>query len=217
MKKKRNIFLIIALSIFCFTLVYIVSPLDMVPIIPVDDIVIGILGGISSLALSIVGAKKNKQTNDNIYYEDKTSVCKKCGKETTIGYDLCKACSRKRTIKTETGDYVRSLAEKIIFEHLHRKGYNFRYEEKLFLRDENEKFRRLRPDFCIHKGDEKIYIEYWGYGPENIEYTNTKNKKLKLYEKNNITLINMNNTENDRLCEALDEKLANYEINKINY
>ena len=146
--------------------------------------------------------------NKDVKKESKTSICEICGKETKKGYNFCKACFQKQKVKTKTGAYVRSLAEQIIFEYLYDKGYSFNYEEKLYLTNEKNERVLLRPDFCIHKDDKKIYIEYWGYGPENIQYTETKNKKLKLYEQNGITLISINNTERNRIREALEEKLA---------
>ena len=209
--------------VFCFTLIYIVSPLDMVPIIPVDDIIIGILGGISSLALSIIGAKKNKQTNDIIEYEDKTSICQICGKEAN-GYNLCKKCyikekdKKRRKYKTKDGTWVNSKAEVFVYDHLLDKGYDFNYEEELYLPDENNQTILLHPDFCIHKDEQKIYIEYWGYSKKKKDYTITKEAKLHLYNLNKITLINFyEETDAPNLREIMDERLANYEINKINY
>lgn len=166
-----------------------------------------------------------KAKKDNKLPEKRrTSECKICGAQAD-GFRLCRACyleeqnkSNNRKYTTKTGKIVKSKSEILIDEHLYSKNYNYTYEEELFLEDINGNLICVHPDFCIYDNDKKIYIEYWGFSEKNKKYTEIKNEKLKLYERNNITLINLyETTDGERVREALDEKLANYEINKINY
>ena len=193
-KKKRIKAMIALILLSCIFLtigiVYLVSPIDAMPIVPIDDIVILLLSLATGTPLLIAGIKKKAPKN-------KSSECKNCGEEAN-GYKLCTTCyqeeqnrNRNKHYTTKTGKIVRSKSELILDEHLFEKGYNYTYEEELPLEDENGNIIILHPDFCIYDGDDKIYIEYWGFGEKNKKYTETKNEKLKLYERNTITLINL--------------------------
>lgn len=220
-QKKRTKLMIVMLSCFAgaifLGLIYVISPIDMIPAFIVDDIFFAIYMAMIAIAGLCIAIAKRKPKN-------KTSKCKICGEEAN-GFSLCKACfyeeknrTNNRRYQTKTGKVVKSKSELLIDEHLCSQGYTYTYEEELILQDQNGDFVTVHPDFCIYDGEDRIYIEHWGFNEKNKRYTDIKNEKLKLYERNKITLINLyESTDGERLREALDEKLLNFEKGKINY
>lgn len=101
-------------------------------------------------------------------------------------------------IRTKDGHYVRSRGELIIDNALYDYGLAHAYEKKLPIEEE------MYTDFYLPEG--KVYIEYWGL--ENLpEYIERKNKKLKLYKKYNLTLIELNDHDICNLDDHLPQKL----------
>lgn len=199
---------VIANILLTIVALYIVSPADFLPLLPFDDLLVG-------LYFVPLICKK---------IELNISKCKICGAEAN-GFKLCNSCyyekmnkSNNKRLPSKSGNIVKSKSELLIDEHLFNKGYNYKYEEELSLQNENGDIIVVHPDFCIIIDENKIYVEYWGFDEKNKKYTKIKNEKLKLYQLNGITLINLyESTDGEQLREALDKKLLNYEKGKINY
>ena len=219
-KKRKKLMFIMIMCLYAailYATIYGLSPIDLMPGIIFDDIFVIIYMVMIAIAALCIAISRRKPKN-------KTSKCKICGEEAN-GFSLCKACfyeeknrSNNKKYQTKTGKIVKSKSELILDEHLNSQGYKYTYEEELILQDQNGDFVTVHPDFCIHDGEDKIYIEHWGFNEKNKKYTDIKNEKIKLYERNKITLINLyESTDGERLREALDEKLTNYEKGKINY
>ena len=91
----------------------------------------------------------------------------------------------------EDGHLVKSPYEKIIDDYLYREGIKHAYEKKIDIDETHD----ITPDFFIpeYNGVKNIYVEFWGYGEENIEYTRRKEYKTNLYPdlvtKDNISVI----------------------------
>ena len=116
------------------------------------------------------------------------------------------------------GHVVKSKSEVLIDEYLFGKKIPHAYESAIYVIDDNGKKVELHPDFCLYIGDEKVYIEHWGYDESNEEYTRMKNYKLHLYEKEGITLIcTYEKSDMKNHTAALDFKLRNYQQGKINF
>jgi len=102
--------------------------------------------------------------------------------------------------RTTDGHMVRSKAELIIDNWLFNSGYLHAYEYKLNIEED------LYCDWMIPNGHEKIFIEYWGM-LEDKQYTHRKNKKIELYKKYNLKLVELTPEEEDLLDDTLPRKL----------
>lgn len=94
----------------------------------------------------------------------------------------------------EDGHLVKSPYEKIIDDYLYREGIKHAYEKKIDIDETHD----ITPDFFIpeYNGIKNIYVEFWGYGEENVEYTRRKEYKTNLYPtlvaKENISVVYLN-------------------------
>ena len=111
-------------------------------------------------------------------------------------------------LRTTDGHYVRSRAELVIDNWLYTYGIVHAYERRLNLEEE------CYCDFYIPQGPgrpQAVYIEYWGM-EDDPKYADRKRKKLELYRKNEIPLIELNGTDIDNLDDILARKLLKYNI-----
>ena len=99
----------------------------------------------------------------------------------------------------EDGHMVKSPYEKIIDNWLYSEGIKHAYEKKIDISEKQD----LTPDFFIpeYKGIKNIYIEFWGYGEENIKYQKIKEFKTNIYPKlakeQNIAVVYLSKKEVD--------------------
>ena len=99
----------------------------------------------------------------------------------------------------EDGHMVKSPYEKIIDNWLYSEGIKHAYEKKIDISETQD----LTPDFFIpeYEGIKNIYIEFWGYGEENIKYQKIKEFKTNLYPKlakeQNIAVVYLSKKEVD--------------------
>ena len=169
------------------------------------------------------------------------SKCIACGKETKPGFLFCPSCykrfvdkkllveitnCREITILDDSyegkftctdGHIVKSKSEMIIDNWLFDHNIPHAYEKKLPI-DNNEK-HDLHPDFCLPGyGDDTddIYIEYWGYNEKNIEYTKSKNYKMKIYKELKVTVICLEEKDIMDISASLSRKLKFYKKGQIN-
>ena len=105
--------------------------------------------------------------------------------------------------RAQDGHRVRSKAEMIIDNTLYQYGLVHAYERKLPI-DEN-----VLSDFYIPAG--KVYIEYWGM-ENDPKYAERKKKKLDIYKKYDIPLIELNEDDILNLDDHLPKKLLKYGI-----
>jgi phage antirepressor YoqD-like protein len=106
-------------------------------------------------------------------------------------------------LRTPDGHYVRSRAEILIDDFLYKNGIVHAYERRVNIDEE------MYCDFYIPT--QKLYIEFWGL-EENEQYAERKKKKLELYAKYNLKLIEVNNSDIENLDERLASKLRKHNI-----
>ena len=83
--------------------------------------------------------------------------------------------------KSDSGYIVKSRAELIIANWLFYRGIDFIYEKKTPTKE------RMISDFYLTQSD--VYIEFQGL--ETPQYLKRKSKKIKIYKKNRLKLIQM--------------------------
>jgi hypothetical protein len=104
--------------------------------------------------------------------------------------------------RAKDGHNVRSKSELIIDNWLYDSKIVHAYERKLPIEE------TLYCDFYIPTG--KVYIEYWGLNDD--KYQNRKNKKLEIYKKYNLNLIELFEKDVSNLDDTLPAKLIEYHI-----
>ncbi|WP_172199258.1 helicase IV [Campylobacter sp. RM16188] len=115
--------------------------------------------------------------------------------------------SRKTKIKqtrykSDIGDMVKSRAELIIANWLFYRGVKFIYEKK------PNANQRVISDFYLVDYD--VYIEFWGL--ETPAYLKRKKKKIKIYKKNCLKLIEMNDDSLRDLNQFFAKEFAKFKI-----
>lgn len=111
-------------------------------------------------------------------------------------------------LRTLDGHFVRSRAEVIIDNWLYHYGIVHAYERKLNIEED------AVCDFYIPQGvgrPQGVYIEFWGM-EDDPKYADRKRKKLELYRKHEIPLIELNGADIDNLDDILARKLLKYNI-----
>jgi len=99
--------------------------------------------------------------------------------------------------RAKDGHNVRSKSELIIDNWLYDSKIVHAYERKLPIEE------TLYCDFYIPTG--KVYIEYWGL--DDDKYLNRKTKKLDIYKKYNLNLIELFEKDVSNLDDTLPAKL----------
>ena len=108
----------------------------------------------------------------------------------------------------------------MIDEYLYKEKITHAYEKGIAYGQTAKEI--IHPDFYLpdYLGPKKdVYIEYWGYNENNIQYTKTKKFKLNIYNENQITLICINENDTHEINTQLDRKLnkKNIKENQINF
>ena len=132
--------------------------------------------------------------------ESANSIQEEVIKTTVPGDFRLKFEAKHRTLD---GHYVRSRAEVIIDNLLYQYGVVHAYERKLPVDEE------VLCDFYLPAG--KVYIEYWGL-EDNARYAERKKKKLEIFNKYEIPLIELNDEDILNLDDNLPKKLLKYGI-----
>lgn len=117
------------------------------------------------------------------------------------------------TYPCDDGHIVKSKSEKDIDNYLFIHDIPHVYEKELII-DQNT---IIHPDFYLPKED--VYIEHWGYGEENIQYTRQKEFKLKYYKEHGLTLICTYEKTDARknINSVLEMKLRTFKKGQINF
>ena len=100
--------------------------------------------------------------------------------------------------KSDSGDTVKSRAELIVANWLFYRGIEFIYEKKTPTKE------HVVSDFYLTQSE--IYIEFWGL--ETPQYLKRKSKKIKIYKKNRLKLIQMNDDSLRDLNEFFAKEFA---------
>jgi len=174
--------------------------------------------------------------------EVSVSKCIACGRDTKNGNLFCGQCyykykdkkllvkitkckeieimdeSYEGMFKCKDGHIVKSKSERDIDNYLFDNGIPHAYEKSISI-DGNSK-NDIHPDFYLPNfaGEGKhVYIEHWGFNSNNIEYTKSKNYKIKEYKKLGITIISTNEKDMADPDAALDRKLKHFKYGEINF
>ncbi len=110
---------------------------------------------------------------------------------------------RKLEYKCLDGHLVKSRAERNIDDWLYEHGYLHAYEYRLPFME-----RDYYCDFYIPDLD--VYIEYWGISDEE-KYKQVKENKKKLYNKYNLNLIELEESDLEDLDRSLGRRLIEFE------
>ncbi len=106
--------------------------------------------------------------------------------------------------RTKDGHYVRSKAEVIIDNYLYDSGIVHAYERKVPNIPDD-----MISDFYLPAG--KVFIEYWGIENDK-KYEERKKKKIEIYKKYGVPLIELNDHEVSNLDDHLPRKLKDFDI-----
>lgn len=187
--------------------------------------------------------KEKKEIKETKTESDDAVVvkCIACGKETKNGNLFCGPCyykfrdkkllveitnCKEITILDDSyegkftctdGHIVKSKSEMIIDNWLFDHNIPHAYEKKLPI--DNDEKHDLHPDFCLPgygEDTDDIYIEYWGYNEKNIEYTKSKNYKMKIYKNLKVTVICLEEKDIMDISASLSRKLKFYKKGQIN-
>lgn len=104
--------------------------------------------------------------------------------------------------RCDDGHMVRSISEMVIDNWLYNSDIVHAYERKVPIKE------NMYCDFYINKGN--CYLEFWGL--EDKEYRDRKANKIKLYEKYNLKVIQLDSDDIKRLDDILPEKLRKFNI-----
>jgi hypothetical protein len=105
--------------------------------------------------------------------------------------------------RTKDGHYVRSRAEVIIDDTLYDYGLVHAYEKKVPIEEE------LYTDFYLPNG--KVYIEFWGL-ENDPKYLEREKVKKKIYDKYDLKLIELTDSDILNLDDHLPKKLLKFGI-----
>lgn len=184
--------------------------------------------------------KSDNKKDDND--ERLITKCIACGKETKNGNLFCIQCYHKYKdkkllvkivkckeieimdesyegmFKCKDGHIVKSKSEREIDNYLFEKGIAHAYEKSISI--DEDKNHDIHPDFCLpnfKKSGKNVYIEHWGFNSNNIEYTKSKNYKLKQYKKLGLTVISTTEKDMNDPEAALDRKLEHFKNDIVNF
>lgn len=110
--------------------------------------------------------------------------------------------------RTIDGHYVRSKAEMLIDNWLYQYGLIHAYERKLPI-DED-----VYCDFYIPSGNgrpQAVYIEFWGL-ENDPKYTARKNKKIEIYKREGLSLIELTDADLQNIDDILAKKLRQFKV-----
>jgi len=119
----------------------------------------------------------------------------------------CSLLGKSQKYKTRDGHFVRSRGEVMIDNYLYTSRVAHAYELDLILTDSE----RMVPDFTVLTPNGNVYIEFWGLEGQS-DYDKNTEKKKRLYEKYDLSLINVRPDDLDNLDSILSQKLAQYGV-----
>ncbi len=146
---------------------------------------------------------KNRLLANSIAEAKGESTTSEIAQTTNVGNDSIEFRDKfKPEYRTQDGHYVRSKAELIIDNWLYTCKIVHAYERKVHIEED------LYCDFYIPTG--KVYIEYWGL--EDEKYLSRKEKKLEIYKKYSLKLIQLTDKDVLNIDDILPRKLLEFGI-----
>lgn len=118
----------------------------------------------------------------------------------------------------DDGHLVKSPYEKMIDDYFYHAGIFHAYEPTLDIDKDND----IHPDFFIpeYNGINDIYIEFFGYGEDNVKYTKQKEYKQSIYPKlckeRGITVLYLTKRDCNNVSATLTKKLKYLEVGQVN-
>ena len=109
----------------------------------------------------------------------------------------------------DDGHYVRSYSEMLIDNWLYNNKYVHAYEKSVYMESAPEAI--VLSDFYLPEGN--VYIEFWGIDDDE-KYLKRKEEKIRLYEENGYSRIDLNESHIKRLNDILPRELAKFISNK---
>ena len=113
----------------------------------------------------------------------------------------CSLLGKSQKYKTRDGHFVRSRGEVMIDNYLYTSRVAHAYELDLILTDSE----RMSPDFTVLTPNGNVYIEFWGLEGQP-DYDKNTEKKKRLYEKHDLSLINVRPDDLDNLDSILSQE-----------
>ncbi len=110
--------------------------------------------------------------------------------------------------RTIDGHYVRSKAEMLIDNWLYQYGIIHAYERKLPIEED------VYCDFYIPSGNgrpQAVYIEFWGL-ENDPKYSERKKKKIELYRREGLSLIELTDADLQNIDDMLAKKLRQFKV-----
>jgi len=107
------------------------------------------------------------------------------------------------TVRATDGHMVRSRAEAMICTWLYMQGIAHAYERRLPVDDV------VYSDFYLPS--KRVFIEYWGL-EKDPRYAERMKKKVAVYAKNNLNLVELTDADIASLDDALPQKLRAFGI-----
>jgi hypothetical protein len=135
--------------------------------------------------------------------EEKPQIKTSLTAETTIAVTNSFREKFEAKHRTKDGHYVRSKSEVIIDNALYDYGLAHAYEKKLSIEED------VYTDFYLPAG--KVYIEFWGL-EDDPKYLERKKKKIDIYKKYELKLIELNEDDVRNLDDVLPKKLLKFSI-----
>lgn len=106
-------------------------------------------------------------------------------------------------LRAMDGHQVRSRAEVMICNWLYTQNLTHAYERRLPVEDEA---------YCdFYLPSKKVYLEYWGLDADQ-KYVERKERKLAIYAKYRLNLVELNDADIAALDDALPRKLLKYGV-----
>lgn len=139
------------------------------------------------------------------FYEDDDEIEETSKTEKQSFNDVDFRNNWPREYLCEDGHYVRSLSEMSIDNWLYNHNIVHAYEKSVHMKSNPDDV--VLSDFYLPQGN--VYIEFWGI-EDDEKYERRKQEKIKLYDKNNINRIDLNESHIKRLDDILPRELAKY-------
>lgn len=186
--------------------------------------------------------EKKEEAKKVDYNEHIITKCIACGRETKNGNLFCLQCYHKYKekkllvkivkckeieimdesyegmFKCKDGHIVKSKSERDIDNFLFEHGIAHAYEKSVSV--DGDASHDIHPDFCLPNFQGKgkdVYIEHWGFNSNNIEYTKSKNYKLKKYKELGLTVISTTEKDMNDPDAALERKLKYFKYDIVNF
>lgn len=116
----------------------------------------------------------------------------------------------RRQYEPESGIFVRSKIEYILFKELKARNIDFEYEKVHYFEKGN---KNLRPDFTIKIGGKEYFLEHLGM-LDRQDYVESWTERRKIYEQNSLSDMLVTTDDLDGIKEGKIDKLVSDLLNQ---